>query len=130
MRIVHYIIAVLLFAGLPLTSQAAGGTISVRGISFSASPEKGPTDPRLAPYEANLRANLRFESFRYLGESAATVTPGGKASLGLPSGGRVELSADKSGNVMAQWRGRAVPVAPGNPAVFLDRGGGIIVLVQ
>jgi hypothetical protein len=130
MKIIHHIVAILLFAALPLASHAADGAISVRGISFSASQEKGPTDPRLAPYEANLRANLRFESFRYVGESSASVSPGGKASLGLPSGGRVEVSADKTGNVTAQWRGRAVPVAPGTPAVFLDRGGGIIVLVQ
>jgi hypothetical protein len=130
MRIVHHFVAILFFIGLPLAAQAAGGTVSVRGISFSASQEKGPTDPRLAPYEANLRANLRFESFHYVGESSTSVSPGGRASLALPSGGRVDLTADKSGSVTAQWRGRAVPVAPGTPAVFLDRGGGIIVLVQ
>ncbi|PTX94235.1 hypothetical protein DB354_10745 [Opitutus sp. ER46] len=103
----------------PLASHAAGGATSVRAIGFTASNDRGATDPRLAPYEAVLRRNLRFESFKYVGESSASVARGGSASLSLPGGGSVKLESDNAGNVRVQRDGNVVTVSPGRPAVFM-----------
>jgi len=42
-----------------------------------ASNAKGGTDPKLAPYEANLKRILRFESYSSVAEGSAAVAPGG-----------------------------------------------------
>ena len=118
MRLIPTALACVAFALTSLTTFAAGET-SVRGIGFAAANE-GATDPRLAPYAATLRSNLSFEHFRYLGESSATVSANGKASLSVPGGGRVELQADANGSVRAQRGGTAVTLSRGRPAVFLS----------
>lgn len=136
MRIIPFVLGCLMLALAPLSGFAAGPGVSVRGIAFVASNEPGQTDPRLAPYESTLRSNLRFESFRYVGESSASVPPNGTASLSLPGGGRVDLQADAAGNLRAQRGGTAVTISRGRPAVFIGgpsgRGGvaGIIVLAN
>ncbi len=119
MRLTHLALAGLTLLVAPIATFAAGAATSVRAIAFVASHESGRTDAQLAPYESILRANLRFESFRYSGESSASVAAGGTASLSLPSGGRVELEGDKAGNVKVHRGGTVVTVSPGRPAVFL-----------
>lgn len=135
MRITQLVLTGLLFVLAPFTGFAAGGAISVRAISFVASNERGATDPRLAPYESILRSNLRYESFKYVGESSATVAPGGKASLSAQGAGHIELQADAGGNVRVQRGGTVVTVSPGRPAVFMGGGGkggasGVIVMTN
>ena len=135
MRLITLLTAAVALLLAPLTARAAPAT-SVRAIAFAASNDRGPTDPQLAPYESILRSNLRFESFHYLGESSASVSPGGKASLTLPNGGSVQLEGDPSGAVRVHRGGTVVTVSPGRPAVFM--GGpaqkksvsGVIVMVN
>jgi hypothetical protein len=119
MRLISLTFILLASLLAPSLGFAASAT-SVRAIAFVASNEKGATDPRLAPYEGTLRGNLRFESFRYVGESSASVNAGGTASLSVPGGGRIELQSDSSGNVRVQRGGTAVTVSPGRPAVFMS----------
>lgn len=136
MRIIHLILAALLFGAPSLTSFAAGRATSVRAIAFVASHDRGPTDSRLAPYEPILRSNLRFESFRYVGESSASVTAGGTASIGLPNVGRIELKGEDGGRVDVRRGGTSVTVSPGHPTVFLGGSGpkggvsGVIVMAD
>lgn len=68
----------LLFATIaaPLHAQGADGA-SVHAILVTASKEKAPADPRLAPYEATLQRNLPESSFRFAREGKAAL--GGKA---------------------------------------------------
>jgi hypothetical protein len=137
MRLIHTALTCLMLVIAPLASVAAGGGgASVRAISFVASNEPGASDARLAPYEPVLRSNLRFQSYRYVGESAASVSAGGTATISLPDGNRVDLEADKSGGVKVHRGGTVVSVSPGHPAVLMGgRAGkgevaGIIVLAN
>jgi hypothetical protein len=135
MRLIHLVLVSLGLFLLPALSHAAGGAVTVRAIAFVASNERGRTDPQLAPYESVLRANLRFESFRYVGESSATVSAGGQSTLNAPGGARIQLQADAGGNVQARRGGTAVTLSPGRPAVFMGgpsgKGGvsGVIVML-
>ena len=122
MRIIHLVLTILFIAVAPNASRAAeGGRASVHAILIAASKERGPSDPRLAPYEGTLRANLRFESFRFIGESSASVAGGGTATLSLPGGQRIELEGEGAGGkvrVKVRWGGVVVPISPGRPAVL------------
>lgn len=134
MRIIHLALACLLFVGAPLLSVAAGNT-TVRAIAFVASHESGKSDPQLAPYESILRSNLRFESFRYVGENSASVATGGSATISV-AGGRVKVDNDPSGEIRVQHGGTVVTIARGRPAVFMGgpagkgQVSGIIVMAQ
>lgn len=128
MRIIPLFVLCLMLCGLPFTSSAATGARTVRGIAFAASHEHGPTDPKLAAYESILRSNLRFESFRYVGESSATLSPGGTASLSV-GGVQVSLQCDKDGNVRAQHGGAQVTLG-GKPNVFMNGSTGVIIIMQ
>lgn len=122
MRIIQLFLTLLLLSGLaPRASlAAAGGSTSVRAILFVASNQRGAADPKLRAYEPVLRSNLRFESYRYMGENSAAVTAGSTATLSLPGGNRVELERDKSGGPVRVHRGGAVvSVAPGKPVVLM-----------
>src|SRR5581483_586161 len=136
MRLAHIALTCALLILTPLAGLAAATTASVRAIAFTASNASGKTDPQLAPYEGILRRNLRFESFHYLGESSASVSAGGTATLSLPNGERVELESSKSGAVNVRRGSTVVTVSRGRPAVFMGRpanGGqaaGIIVMAN
>ncbi len=138
MRMINLALAALLFAVAPLSGfAAAGGATSVRAIAFVGSNDAGATDSRLAPYESILRGNLPFRSFRYVGESSATVSPGGTASLSLPGGTRVQLEGDAGGTVKVHRGGNVLVVAPGRPVVFMagpptgkGEASGVIVMTQ
>lgn len=119
MRLTHLAFTAALLILAPVASFAAGATASVRAIGFVALHQPGRTDPQLAPYESILRANLRFESFRYTGESSASVSAGGRARLSLPNGGTVELESDNNANVSVKRGGAVIAVSPGHPAVFM-----------
>lgn len=109
-------------------ARAAEG-VSVRAILISASPQKGKSDPKLAPFEATLRRILRFETFRAVGEASARVSEGGRATLTLAQGHRLELSGDRTGaretRVRLRWRqgnrdlmDTALALPAGRPAVL------------
>lgn len=119
MRITHLALVCLLLVTAPISSWAAGGGVSVRAIAFIASHQSGKTDQRLAPYEGVLRSNLRFESFRYAGESSTSVSTGGTASLSVPGSGTVQIHAETAGRVKVEHDGTVVTVSRGRPAVFM-----------
>lgn len=118
MRLIPFLFAALITV-VPIASHAAGAATSVRAIAFVASNEKGATDSRLAPYEGVLRSNLRYESFKYAGESSGAVAPGERSNMSLPNGGSVVLEGDNSGAVKVHRGGTVVTVSPGRPAVFM-----------
>ncbi|MEY4938392.1 MAG: hypothetical protein RIQ93_127 [Verrucomicrobiota bacterium] len=122
MRLIPFLLSCLLFASaLPqAASAAAGGATSIRAILFVASNDRGAPDPKLRSYEPVLRSNLRFESYRYMGEGSAAVAPGGSASISLAGGNHVELERDSAGGPAKVKRGGAVvAVSPGKPVVLL-----------
>ena len=99
-----------------------GNRTTITAILVIASNERGPTDRQLAPYEANLKRTLRYESFRFVGESSATVTAGGTAQLALPNNTRLQLEAEKS-----DGRGVRVKVRYGGTDVVIPSGKTVIL---
>lgn len=123
MKIIPFLVAATLFASLPAVFSATGdGGTRVRAIMIVASPEKGKPDPRLAPYEGNLRRILRFESYRSVAEGSAVVAKSGRGSITLTRGHRIDLTSD--GNAIhATWvdgdrRVIALPLPSGRPSIL------------
>lgn len=103
MKTIRFLLAAALLASVPTLLSAAGrGTTSVHAIMIVASNEKGRSDPKLAPYEANLRRILRFESYRAVAEGSAAVPAGGEATVTLTRGHRIELKGEGAA-VRATW---------------------------
>ena len=97
MRIIQTTLALILAVSLlPLPCPAADGA-SVHALLISASNQKGGSDPKLATHESTLRRNLPFDTFRLTGEGSASVAAGGRASLSLGRGHRLELQSEKGG---------------------------------
>ena len=123
MKTIRFLIVAVLFATLPaILSAASGGATSVHAIMIVASNEKGSTDPKLAPYEANLRRILRFESYRTVAEGSASVAPGGAAAVTLTRGHRIELKREGAA-IHATWfdgdrKVIALALPPGRPSVL------------
>jgi hypothetical protein len=113
MRIIKLTLAVLLaLCALQPLVHAAEST-SVRAILIMASNAKGPADPRLAAFEADLQRNVPESSFRYLGEGSASVRGGERASIPLQGNHRIDLTAAAGGaglRLRIQWTKGGVPV--------------------
>ena len=95
MKTCRLLCLLVLGALLAHAPAAAAEAASIHALLISASREKGTTDPRLQPYETNLRRILRFESFRFVGEGTARLATPGKGQLGLVQGHRLEIEAEK-----------------------------------
>lgn len=123
MKTIRFILALtLLAAAAPAALLAAGGGTRIYAIMLVASNEKGKSDPKLAPYEANLRRILRFESYRSVAEGAAVVGADGEASLALTRGHRIELVSE-GGAIRATWfdgsrKVISLTLPPGRPSVM------------
>lgn len=121
-----FLFACALLALAPALRAAEGA--SVRAILITATNLKREADPKLAPYEAELQRNLPLSSFRFVGEGSATVAPGGRATISLSRGHRVELVSERGGGgirLKVQWTsgGAAVmntslTLQPGVPVVL------------
>lgn len=83
MRLTQLLLASLLVLSTGAATAVAQTRLMVQGMLVTASNEPGKTDPRVAPYEPNLKRVLRFESYRHAG--------GGKLELGVPDNGRIDL---------------------------------------
>lgn len=123
MKTIRFLIAAALLAALPAALTAAsGGATSVHAIMIVASNEKGGTDPKLAPYEANLRRILRFESYRAVAEGSASVAAGGDAAVSLTRGHRIELKSERGAIRATYFDGNrmvaAVTLPPGKPSIL------------
>lgn len=135
MRIIPVLLAGA-FALLALSpALPAAERSSVRAILISATNLKREADPKLAPYEAELQRNLPLSSFRFVDEGAAAVPAGGRATIALARGHRVELEGDPAAGrgirLKVQWlSGRSVIInttltlRPGVPAVLGRRPSG------
>lgn len=87
----------LILAALALRPLAhAANAVSVRAVLIMASNTKGPADPRVAPYEAELQRNLPESSFRFVREGVTRVSGRGNASIALSQGHRVEIEGEAS----------------------------------
>jgi hypothetical protein len=122
MKTIRFLLVAALLSALPALLRAAGGATSVRAIMIVASNEKGGSDPKLAPYEANLRRILRFESYRAVAEGSAVVPPTGEASMALTRGHRIALKSE-GGAIHATWfdgdrRVIALALPPGKPSIL------------
>ncbi len=125
MRIVHPLLILLFaaFLAVPHLARAAGAQVSVHAILVIASNERGQTDSRLAPYEANLKSSLGRESFRFVGENTASVAGGGSTTLSLPNGHNLQLSGE-NGRVKVHSGGTDVVLSPGKTVVLAGRRAG------
>jgi hypothetical protein len=133
MRIITLLVSFGLVCGIFAPAAHAAEGTAIRAILIIASNTKGQSDPKLAPYEATLRRNLPFESFRFAGEGAASVSGGGQASLTLGRGHRLELDGERGSGrgirVKVRWLDgnrelmtTALVLQPGVPAVLGRRG--------
>ena len=120
--------AVLSFAGNALHAANAAQA-HVRALLVLASNQRGESDPRLAPFEPNLRRILRFESYRLAGEGQATVAAPGSANVAMGRGHTLSIDADKSDgrglHLRVNWQAdghslmnTGLSLRPGTPAVL------------
>lgn len=112
--------------GLAFAASATARETSLQAVLLTASPERGPTDPRLATWEITLKRVLRFNSYTYQGSDSAALPANGTSSLLIGQGH--ELFVETSGNPMTlriRWTegGRTLmntglTLRPGVPAVL------------
>ena len=107
----------------PSSARAAQGRASVHAILVVASNDAGPTDSRLAPYEANLRSSLGRKSFRFVQEGSAAIAGGGKSAISLPNGHNLELSSE-GGRVKVHFGSADVLLSAGQTIVLAGRSAG------
>jgi hypothetical protein len=112
MRIIKLTVSLLL-ATLALSAAVrAAETASVHAILIMATNEKTAADPKLAPYEAELQRNAPESSFRFVAERSATVAVGGRTTISLGGGHRLEVEREKGGalRLKMQWFNEAKSV--------------------
>jgi hypothetical protein len=107
----------------PPSARAAQGRASVHAILVVASNDAGPTDSRLAPYEANLKSSLGRKSFHYQGEGSAAVAGGGKGNISLANGHNLELS-NEGGRVKVHFGSADIVLSAGQTVVLAGRNAG------
>jgi hypothetical protein len=103
MRIITILFLALIASVATQRSAFAADGASIHAILITASKQKAPADPRLAPYEAMLQRNVPESSFRQVAEGTATVSGGGRATISLGGGNRLELESEKGGKIKVQW---------------------------
>lgn len=84
--------------------RASAQSVTVNAILIAASNEEGDTDERLAAYEENLKRNLRFDKFEFLGEGSVHIAMPGDASIALPRGQSVKVETAYYGENMVWLR--------------------------
>ena len=95
MRIIKLSLSLLALAAFALPQHvfAAEGT-TLRAILITASNEKAPADPKLAPYEAALQRNVPESSFRHVAESSTTLKRSGTTTIALGRTHRLEVEPE------------------------------------
>lgn len=122
----------LLACLLSAVPARAAEAIALHAILVTATNDKTGSDPKLAPYEAELQRNLVFSAFRHAGEGSARLSGGKATTLALPGGHRLEIEGTKSGEtsrLAIKWmQGSTVlmntqlQITPAAPAVLVRRG--------
>lgn len=129
--IVRFAFALLLGA-LVLPTLHAAENASVQAVLISASKGNGRSDPKVAPYEANLKRTLPFDTFKYVTEGGASLAVGGNGAISL-GGHRLEFSGiERAGGglrMRVKWSSgnrelmSTTVSLPSGVAVVLGRGG-------
>lgn len=127
-----FVVLLALVAWLPVRALAAQGA-SVHAILITATNQKAPADPKLAPYEAELQRNLPLSSFRYIGEGSAQIAQGARGAISLGRGHRLELEGEKAAGgikLKVLWKNggnvvmdTTLTLQPGSPVVLGRRPG-------
>lgn len=116
-----------LVLGLAIAGSAADAqATTLQAVLLTASPEKGPTDPRLATWELTLKRVLRFNSYTYQGSDSAPIAANAQQSLMIGQGHELFVEAGSSPfSVRIRWAegGRTlmntgITLRPGIPAVL------------
>ncbi len=134
MRMISLLLTLALVAGLLTPAATAADGASVNALLITASNQKGGSDRRLAAYEATLRRNLPFDTFRLAGEGSARVGAGGRASISLGRGHQLALQSEAGRGagirLKVDWTSggktlmsTSLTLQPGVPAVLGRRGG-------
>lgn len=88
-----------LFAG---ATPARAGTL--QAVLLTASPEKGPSDPRLANFEATLKRVLRFNSYAFQGSDSVELREGSRAEMIIGQGHELVVETGASPySVRIRW---------------------------
>jgi hypothetical protein len=106
MTTTRLILAALLASfALALPARAAE-SITVRAVLIIASDKKGPADPKLAEFEAELQRNAPESSFKFVRDGSVSLADGGKGTIPLGSGDGVEVEGKKTAEgiqVKVRW---------------------------
>lgn len=135
MRLIPLLLTLALGAMLPAPTVLAADGAAVTALLINASNQKGGSDRRLAPYDATLRRNLPFDTFRLAGEGSARINAGGHASVSLGRGHQLSLHSESGRgagiHLKVDWTSggktlmsTSLTLQPGVPAVLGRRGGG------
>ncbi|MGF1452024.1 MAG: hypothetical protein ACFB21_08140 [Opitutales bacterium] len=129
----------VIFLAVLLAAASAWAATPARVLLIAAAEGNGDRDPRLAPYEANLRRIFRFDSFSLRSRASAQVS-NKPSSVRLPGGMAVSLRETANGPWQIAWREgdqtllrSEVTVRPGRPAVLggpVRKGQTLILIVE
>lgn len=134
MRLIPFLLALALAVGAASTAARAADGAAVTALLINASNQKGGADRRLAAYEATLRRNLPFDTFRLAGEGSGHVNAGGRTTVSLGRGHQLTLQGEAGRGpgirLKVEWTGggrtlmnTSLTLQPGVPAVLGRRGG-------
>lgn len=105
MRIIFSLFLAAFFVAAPSRVRADITHFPIRALLVIASKNPGESDARLAPYEANLRRILRFESFHLVGEDSAELAKTRGAILHLNRGHTLEVGLESiAGRYSVDWK--------------------------
>ncbi|MBA4138102.1 MAG: hypothetical protein C0518_12370 [Opitutus sp.] len=126
MKTLRFLLTALVLGAALAASATTARAESLHAVLLTASPEKGPTDPRLASWEVTLKRVLRFNSYTYQGSDTGTINAGSRESLMIGQGHELFVEAGSSPlSVRIRWTaaGRTfmstgLVLRPGIPAVL------------
>lgn len=115
MRVIRIISSLAALFAATHTFAADSGQASIRGILVIASDQEGATDRSLAPYEANLRRILRFNSYRAAGQGSTRLEVPGSGRCSLGQGNHLEI--ETLSQERDQLRAKVVWMQGGRPVM-------------
>jgi hypothetical protein len=126
MKTLRFLLTALVLGLAAAGSAATARAETLQAVLLTASPEKGPTDPRLATWEVTLKRVLRFNSYTYQGSDTVAVGANTRESMIIGQGHELFVETGSSPlSVRIRWTsgGRlmmntGLTVRPGIPAVL------------
>ena len=124
-------LTLLCLLGLSAIAVPVHAASNITAILVTASRQPGESDRRLAPYEANLRRILRFESYKFVGQDRGSVPDDGETTLNVGAGQSLAVAPGDGNQLNVTWRqgGRTLMrtglvLRPGVPAILGGPGTG------